>query len=96
MKQGSVLDAWITWSWNGSPWFNGLVGHAKISAVDVYYEKWSLLRLINLKNARWQTIERIDRRGKYLLFRFNDDLTMVSHLRMEGKYDVRLSWSSNY
>ncbi|MBS0946112.1 bifunctional DNA-formamidopyrimidine glycosylase/DNA-(apurinic or apyrimidinic site) lyase [Levilactobacillus brevis] len=34
-------------------------------------------------------IERIDRRGKYLLFRFSGDLTMVSHLRMEGKYDVQ-------
>lgn len=31
---------------------------------------------------------KIDRRGKYLLFRFNDDLTMISHLRMEGKYFV--------
>lgn len=31
-------------------------------------------------------IERIDRRGKYLLFRFSGDLTMVSHLRMEGSY----------
>ena len=27
--------------------------------------------------------------GKYLLFRFSGDLTMVSHLRMEGKYFVR-------
>lgn len=31
-------------------------------------------------------IERIDRRGKYLLFRFSGELTMVSHLRMEGSY----------
>lgn len=32
-----------------------------------------------------QTIERIDRRGKYLLFSM-PPLTMVSHLRMEGQY----------
>ncbi|MCQ2569854.1 MAG: bifunctional DNA-formamidopyrimidine glycosylase/DNA-(apurinic or apyrimidinic site) lyase [Limosilactobacillus sp.] len=33
-----------------------------------------------------QTITTIDRRGKYLLFRFTNDLTMISHLRMEGSY----------
>ncbi|SUP58896.1 Formamidopyrimidine-DNA glycosylase [Weissella viridescens] len=29
-------------------------------------------------------IETVDRRGKYLLFRLSGDMTMVSHLRMEG------------
>ncbi|HAT53792.1 MAG TPA: DNA-formamidopyrimidine glycosylase, partial [Lactobacillus sp.] len=33
-----------------------------------------------------RTVTRVDRRGKYLLFRFDEGLTMVSHLRMEGKY----------
>ena len=33
-----------------------------------------------------RTIEKVDRRGKYLLFRFSGGLTMVSHLRMEGAY----------
>lgn len=33
-----------------------------------------------------QTFEEIDRRGKYLLFRLSNQLTLVSHLRMEGKY----------
>ncbi|WP_155286557.1 DNA-formamidopyrimidine glycosylase [Lacticaseibacillus zhaodongensis] len=28
----------------------------------------------------------VDRRGKYLLLRLDGDLTIVSHLRMEGKY----------
>ncbi|KRN88523.1 DNA-formamidopyrimidine glycosylase [Ligilactobacillus ceti] len=36
-----------------------------------------------------KTLEKIDRRGKYLLFRFSDGITMVSHLRMEGKYFVK-------
>lgn len=34
---------------------------------------------------RGQTIERVERRGKFLLFYF-DDYVMISHLRMEGKY----------
>jgi|SRR5690625_32661 len=34
-----------------------------------------------------ETIRRIDRRGKFLLFYF-DDIVLVSHLRMEGKYRV--------
>lgn len=33
-----------------------------------------------------RTIDKVDRRGKYLLFRFSGGLTMVSHLRMEGAY----------
>lgn len=36
-----------------------------------------------------RTIEKIDRRGKYLLVRLSDNMTMVSHLRMEGKYNVK-------
>ncbi len=34
-----------------------------------------------------QTIEKIDRRGKFLLFYFTEDV-MISHLRMEGKYQL--------
>ena len=34
-------------------------------------------------------IKSIKRRGKFLLFNFNGGLTMVSHLRMEGKYFIR-------
>ncbi|KRM21109.1 DNA-formamidopyrimidine glycosylase [Latilactobacillus graminis] len=33
----------------------------------------------------------IDRRGKYLLIRLDQGLTVVSHLRMEGKYEVDAS-----
>ncbi|WP_461212942.1 DNA-formamidopyrimidine glycosylase [Lacticaseibacillus sp. GG6-2] len=38
-----------------------------------------------LQNA---TVTGVDRRGKYLLLRFDNDLTLVSHLRMEGKYQL--------
>jgi len=34
------------------------------------------------------TVTGIDRRGKYLLLRFSNDQTVVSHLRMEGKYEL--------
>ncbi|GAB4075007.1 DNA-formamidopyrimidine glycosylase [Barrientosiimonas marina] len=37
-----------------------------------------------------QTIQDIRRKGKFLLFEL-DDLVLVSHLRMEGKYKVHLS-----
>ncbi|WP_206831156.1 bifunctional DNA-formamidopyrimidine glycosylase/DNA-(apurinic or apyrimidinic site) lyase [Alicyclobacillus fructus] len=36
---------------------------------------------------RGQRIQRVDRRGKYLLFRL-DTVLLVSHLRMEGRYEV--------
>jgi len=35
-----------------------------------------------------QRVERLDRRGKYLLIRLSGGLTIVSHLRMEGKYEL--------
>lgn len=34
-----------------------------------------------------QTIQKLDRRGKFLLF-YLDDFVLISHLRMEGKYSV--------
>ncbi|QKY69653.1 DNA-formamidopyrimidine glycosylase [Lentibacillus sp. CBA3610] len=37
-----------------------------------------------------QTIQAIHRKGKFLLFEL-DDAVLVSHLRMEGKYNVHLS-----
>lgn len=59
----------------------------KINAIDVYYGKTITNGVEDFRQALiGQTIENIDRRGKYLLFRFTNDLTMISHLRMEGKY----------
>lgn len=37
-----------------------------------------------------QTVEKIKRRGKYLIFQFSE-VEMISHLRMEGKYEVHAS-----
>lgn len=39
------------------------------------------------KQLMGQQIERVDRRGKFLLFYFTDDV-LISHLRMEGKYQL--------
>lgn len=39
------------------------------------------------KRLMGQTIEKVSRRGKFLLFYFTDDV-MISHLRMEGKYQL--------
>jgi len=33
-----------------------------------------------------RTFKSIDRVGKFLIFKFDTDLTLISHLRMEGKY----------
>lgn len=59
----------------------------KINAIDVYYGKTITNDVEEFRQALiGQTIEDVDRRGKYLLFRFSNNLTMVSHLRMEGQY----------
>lgn len=59
----------------------------KINGIDVYYGKTITNNVEQFRQALiGQTITTIDRRGKYLLFRFTNQLTMVSHLRMEGSY----------
>lgn len=59
----------------------------QIKGIDVFYSKVITNDVETFRQALiGQTILTVDRRGKYLLFRFTNDLTMVSHLRMEGKY----------
>lgn len=68
---------------------NRLVKGATIASIDVYWPKIINNDLASFKQRlKNQTIETVDRRGKYLLFRFSAGLTMVSHLRMEGNYSV--------
>ncbi|QBO35292.1 DNA-formamidopyrimidine glycosylase [Periweissella cryptocerci] len=64
-----------------------LVKGKTIQSVDIIWPKTiegdnEAAKLI----LRGRTIEDIERRGKFLLFRLSDNLTLVSHLRMEGKY----------
>ncbi len=66
-----------------------LVEGSTIKSVDVLYPKMVNLPPKDFENAlKGKKIDRIDCRGKYLLIRLSDHLTIVSHLRMEGKYDV--------
>ena len=69
---------------------NQLVKGAVIRRVDVLYAKMiQNVAVADFKRRlQNQRILRIDRRGKYLLFRLSHRLTLVSHLRMEGKYMV--------
>lgn len=66
-----------------------LVEGSTIKTADVLYAKMINLPPDDFKEAlRGKRIEKIDRRGKYLFIRLSGHLTIVSHLRMEGKYDV--------
>ncbi|TPR14047.1 bifunctional DNA-formamidopyrimidine glycosylase/DNA-(apurinic or apyrimidinic site) lyase [Apilactobacillus timberlakei] len=68
---------------------NQLVKGSHVNSIDILYPKMINVNPEKLKvTLTNQNIKRIDRRGKYLLFRFSNDMTLVSHLRMEGKYDV--------
>ncbi|MCI1891359.1 bifunctional DNA-formamidopyrimidine glycosylase/DNA-(apurinic or apyrimidinic site) lyase [Schleiferilactobacillus perolens] len=59
----------------------------KVAAVDSNWPKIVGGDLDGFQNTIiGHTIQAIDRRGKYLIFRFDRGLSMVSHLRMEGKY----------
>lgn len=60
-----------------------------IKKVDALYDKIIVGDVSAFKKAlKGETFEAIDRIGKYLLFRLSDNKTIVSHLRMEGKYRV--------
>ena len=63
-----------------------LVAGRTVESTEVRWEKivGGLTAEEFYQALRNQTILKIDRRGKYLLFRFTGDITMVSHLRMEG------------
>lgn len=65
-----------------------LVAGRTVQSTEVRWEKTvGGLTAAEFNDAlRNQKIIKIDRRGKYLLFRFTNDITMVSHLRMEGSY----------
>ncbi len=64
---------------------NKVVQHEKIFKVSVFYRPIVSNDLSFEKKLVGQTIEDIQRKGKYLFFILNDYI-MVSHLRMEGKY----------
>ena len=69
---------------------NRLIKGKTIKDVNVLYDKIIVGSKSEFcKKLSGKKLLDVDRRGKYLLFRFSGELTMVSHLRMEGKYFVR-------
>lgn len=71
---------------------NQLVVGKTITAVATNWEKILVGGLALFQQAlKGATITGVDRRGKYLLVRFDHHLTLVSHLRMEGKYQLAIN-----
>lgn len=67
-----------------------LIVGQKIVGLEVLYDKIINNDLADFKDQVLnQTITEIGRRGKYLLIRLSNGQTIVSHLRMEGKYFVK-------
>ncbi|MGE4341804.1 MAG: DNA-formamidopyrimidine glycosylase [Bacilli bacterium] len=66
---------------------SSLIIKATITDVEILKERIVTTPLDQFKSRLiGATFERIDRIGKYLIFYFDRDLILVSHLRMEGKY----------
>lgn len=60
-----------------------------IKEVTVWYPKIIVGDEVQFsQKLKGKKIEKIDRYAKFLLIRLSDDLTIVSHLRMEGKYHL--------
>lgn len=67
-----------------------LILHKTVRDIDVFYEK--MIRNVDVKTLQNLLINKelsdIKRYGKHLVFVF-DDLLLISHLRMEGKYFIK-------
>lgn len=64
-----------------------------IHAVDIFHP--SMIRpsvALFEKKVLHNTIQEIRRLGKFILFFFQDETVLVSHLRMEGKYIEQKDW----
>jgi formamidopyrimidine-DNA glycosylase len=65
------------------------IGNRRIEKVRIYYPKMIEGDAAAFcRKLRGQHFRRFERRGKYLIFRM-DSITLVSHLRMEGKYYIQ-------
>lgn len=74
-----------------------LVQGRQIKSVDIFWDKTLSGMPKNEVNTLLadKIITTIDRRGKYLLFRLTEKLTIVSHLRMEGSF-YTVPFGTNY
>lgn len=68
---------------------NQIIGK-KITKVTVYYDKIieNCQKETFINSLIGQTINKMDRYGKYLIF-ILDDYSIISHLRMEGKFFIK-------
>ncbi len=57
-----------------------------IKSIDILYPKMILTPLNEFYILEGATIIDIKRKGKFLIFLFNNHKALISHLRMEGKY----------
>lgn len=64
-----------------------LVKGKTVDRVEIYFDRLVLSDLNEFKEKlKRQTIKKIDRYGKYLFFMFTNDLVLINHLRMEGRW----------
>ncbi|MEG2792306.1 MAG: DNA-formamidopyrimidine glycosylase [Bacilli bacterium] len=67
-----------------------LLINKKIINVKVFYERMILSDLNEFKSAlKNQTFINITRKGKFIIFHLSNNLVLISHLRMEGKYAIK-------
>lgn len=69
---------------------NNMILGRTIESIDIHYSK--IIKDVSVSEFRnrlvGQTLKDIDRYGKYLIFIF-EDVVLISHLRMEGKYFIK-------
>ena len=66
-----------------------------IDYIDVFYDRLVQSDLITFKNElKNRTILYLSRYGKYLFIHLDNDLVIITHLRMEGKFRTAKDYSS--
>ena len=63
----------------------------QVSGITVLYERMVVGSSVSEFKTKLigKTLLEIGRMGKYLFFHFSDDIYLISHLRMEGKYFIK-------
>ena len=62
--------------------------HQKVTNIKIIYPKIIEQTSLDLSNLIGHELKDITTKGKYLIFDF-DNLYLISHLRMEGKYFIK-------
>ncbi len=67
---------------------NKTLKNKKLNNINIIYPKIINKNSLDLKKIIGKILNKINTNGKYLLFDFGD-YTLISHLRMEGKYFIK-------